>query len=268
MIDAALWSVFLALLAGAVYFAWPRPPAWDPVLFHSMVLATLHRGELEGEQKALADWQARLATALPVGPRPPSGGWTEDPAMLGPDYDPAAHIGVACSWDALAAVEPAAIAALERRLSDVVIAWIGVPALELPHIAGHTLAQADAEMIERLLTQPAQRIVLATQTHGAELIGLLAGHPRLRDRVRALLFVGARFDHLPPLTQVAFDTEVDRVVPWFVLRTEASDYPLAQPEIPPSGRQSFRVLDLGRIAYNELSGKHLGRSLITLIAAT
>lgn len=268
MIDAALWSTFVALLAGAVYFAWPRSPAWDPVLFHSMVLATLHRGELEGEQKTLADWQARLSAALPVGPRPPSGGWTEDPAMLGPEYDPAVHIGVACTWDALAAVEPGAIAALERRLSDVVIAWVGSPAVALPHIVAHPLENTDAEAIERLLTLPSHRIVLATQTHGAEVIALLAGHPRLRDRVRALLFVGARFDGLPPLTQAAFDTEVDRVVPWIVLRTESSDHSLIQPEIPPSGRQSFRILDLGRIADNEQSGGHLGRSLITLIAAT
>lgn len=268
MIDPVLWSLFVALLAGAVYFAWPRPPAWDPVLFHSMVLATLHRGELEGEQKALADWQARLALALPQGPRPPSGGWTEDPAILGPDYDPAIRIGAACTWDALAAVEPGAIAALERRLSDVVWVWVGEPALSLPHVLAHPLATAEAESIERLLVQPSQRIVLATQRYGTELIALLSGHPRLRDRVRALVFLGARFDGLPTLSQVDFDTEVDRVVPWFVLRTDTVDQALIEPPIPPSGRQSFRILDLGRIPEAELSGKHLGRSLITLVAAT
>ena len=44
MTDAVLWSAFLALFAGACYFAWPRPPRWDPAVFHHLVLANLHGG--------------------------------------------------------------------------------------------------------------------------------------------------------------------------------------------------------------------------------
>ena len=267
MIDAALWSVFIALLAGTFYFAWPRPPAWDPVMFHSIVLATLHRGELEAGGKQLSDWQARLATALPSGPRPPAGGWTEDPAMLGDAYNPAVRIGTACSWDALAALAPGAIEAIERRLTDVVLVWIGAPALDLPHVLQRALPLPDAGTIDALISRSSQRIVLATRTEGPALVAALQASPGLRDRVRALLLVGTSFDPSVALTQAAFETEIDRVVPWFVLRTDPGPFTLLEPALPPSGRQSFRVLDLGQIDPAQLSGPHLGRALTVLVAA-
>ena len=116
MSDAVLWSIFVALFSGALFFAWPRSPRWDPVLFHHMVLATLLRGEVEGKDGKLEDWKGLLDAVLPRGPRPPSGGWTEEPTLLGSDYDLAQRLGADATWDGLAEAAPPVDAARTRRL--------------------------------------------------------------------------------------------------------------------------------------------------------
>jgi hypothetical protein len=268
MTDLVLWSCFTALFAGALWFAWPRPPAWDPVVFLPAVLATLHRGELEAAGKQLPDWEARLAAVLPRGPRAPAGGWTIDPAELGPDYDPALLIGRACGWEALAAGDPAASEAVRRRLEGVRLAWHGNAGLTLPHLAGASFETA--EELAALLHGPEERLVVATAGDGSALLRLLAASPGLRDRVRALLFVGARFDeaHVAGLSQASFDTEIDRTQPWFLLRPDDDpDAHLPEPATPPTGRRSFRVIDLGALGATTRDGPHLGTALAVLLAA-
>jgi hypothetical protein len=271
MTDAVLWSAFVALLSGALFFAWPRPPAWDPVLFHHMVLATLLRAEVEGVDGKLADWQARLDAVLPRGPRPPPGGWTVDPALLGPDYDLVQRLGAEATWDALAEGAPAVEAARDRRLGDVVLAWVGEPALAVPGVRSRTLASADLGTLLTQFPEPHQRFVLATRAEGPALLAALRDAPAVRDRVRACLFVGAEFDPAwlaANLTHLAFDTELDRTVPWFVLRTaEAPEALLAEPEIPPTGRRSIAVHDLGVVAVETLSEPAAGRAMALLVAA-
>lgn len=268
MIDAALWSLFVGLLAGALFFAWPRPPGWDPVLFHTMVLSTLHRGELESAGKVLADWQARIASALPVGPRPPSGGWTEDPELLGREYDPALRIGTACGWEALAAASKPAHEAIARRLADTVCINIGAGVPDLPLVTTHHLEQADAAAANALAPAPAQRLVLVTSRLAAEVVRMLLDHPRLRDRTRAVIFFGAEWHEAINLTQVALDTELDRTTPWFFLRSnQEMSTPPAEPPVPPSGRRSVQFFDLGQLPPAELSSPHLARSLAVLLAA-
>ena len=271
MTDAALWSTFVALLCGALYFAWPRPPAWDPVLFHHLALATLLRGEVEAADGKLEDWKLRLDALLPRGPRPPSGGWTEDPALLGEDYDLAHRLGANCSWDALAANAPAIAAAEQRRFGDVTLVWIGEPALHVPGIATRT--QPTAELASLLVAFPElhQRFVLATRHHGAALLAALREAPSVRDRVLACLFVGATFDAAwlaAHFSHVAFDTELDRTVPWFVWRCgEGEDAVLAEPVIPATGRRSIAVHDLGKGDASTLGEPAVGRAMALLLAA-
>lgn len=250
MTDPVLWSIFVALMSGAVYFAWPRPPAWHPVTFHHVALATLLRGEVEAQKGSMEDWNVRLLGLLPVGPKPPAGGWTEDPAQLGGDYDPVVRLGVGATWDAVADRAPAVGEAVHRRLADVILVWVGEPVFFVPGVRTHVVASADAEGVLALLEAPSSRVILATGGHGPDVLAAVKAAPALRDRLRALWFVGASFNvewNTSQLSQDAFDTEVDRVTPWFVLRfDDAEGSCLVEPPTPSSGRRSFAVYDLGR----------------------
>lgn len=272
MMDTALWSAFVALMAGALYFAWPRSPAWHPPLFHHMVLTTLIRGEVEAANGTLDELKVRLARLLLAGPKPPSGGWTEDPTLLGKDYDPVVLLGVGATWDAIADRDPAVGAAVHRRLSDVRLVWVGEPAFVVPGITAHTVATASAETILRHAEAPSTRLVVATRDHGAALLVALREAPALRDRLRAVWFVGARFDPLwnaAKLTQDAFDTEVDRVTPWFVLRLEDGEgTALTEPPTPASGRRSFAVHDLGKADPALLAEPSLGEAVAIVLAGS
>jgi hypothetical protein len=271
MTDAVLWSVFVALLSGALYFAWPRAPGWDPVTFHHVVLATLLRGEVEAVDGKLEDWKARLDVVLPRGPRPPSGGWTEDPDHLGAAYDPVVRLGADATWDALAAGAPPVEAALVRRLADVRLVWVGEPAVELPGLGAHRLDEPDLASLLARFPDAHLRFVLATRDQGQALLVALRDAPAVRDRVRACVFVGARFDPAwlaTSLTHVAFDTEVDRTVPWFVLRAEeGADTGLVEPEVPATGRRSIAVHDLGIVTPSGLAEPAAARALALLLAA-
>ena len=271
MTDSVLWSAFVALMVGAFYFAWPRSPAWHPPLFHHMVLTTLLRGELERANGTLDALKERLARLLPTGPKPPSGGWTEDPTLLGEDYDPVALLGVGATWDAIADRDAAVSAAVHRRLADVRLIWVGEPTFIVPGILSHTVATASAEAILQHAEAPATRLVVATREHGAALLAALSEAPALRDRLRAVWFVGATFDpawNAEKLTQDAFDTEVDRVTPWFVLRLEEGEGTrLTEPPTPASGRRSFAVHDLGKTDGALLVEPALGEAVAIVLAA-
>lgn len=271
MTDTLLWSVFVALLTGALYVAWPRPPAWDPTLFHHLVLASFYRGELEAVGGTLEAWRAKLAAALPVGPKPPSGGWTEDPDLLGEDYSPAVRLGAGVTWDTLAAREAPLAAAVARRLEDVRVVWFGDARLTLPGVRVHQRPGVDLAVLEEIEAGPATRFVLATATEGAALLRALSAAPGVRDRVRALLFVDATFDpdwNTTSLTQDTFDTEIDRVTPWFVLRArDTVEATLPEPPVPPTGRRSFAVHDLGLAPAATLADPALAESVVVVLAA-
>lgn len=267
MTDAALWSAFLALCGGALYFAWPRPPAWDPATFHHLVLANLHGGELEKVGGTLEAWKARCSAALPRGPRPPAAGWTGDPALLGPDYDPAVRVGAACTWLALGEATPAALEAVERRLADVRVAWVGPVVVELPHVVNREVADLAGALA--LVDARHQRLVLATGGDATPVLRALAAAPGLRDRLRAVLLVGARLDEAfvrDELRHEAFDTEMAQRIPWITLRDEGVP-PLVEPPPPASQRAPIEVVDLGVRVAGVPADPHAARALAVLLAA-
>lgn len=271
MTDAVLWSAFVALFCGALYFAWPRPPSWDPAVFHHLVLASLHRGELEARNATLDEWKARLAARLPVGPKPPSGGWTVDPELLGADYATTARLGAGVTWDVLAERGPPLAEAIGRRLADVRVVWFGPAPLQLPGVRSVQRPSVQLDTLDELLVSPSTRLVLATQTEGAALLAALKDAAGIRDRVRAVLFVGATFDpawNAASLSQDAFDTELDRVTPWFVLRSsDAPEAVLLEPPLPATRRHSIAVLDLGLATPEALADAALAESLVVVLAA-
>lgn len=269
MTDAALWSLFLTLLLAAAYVAWPRPPTWDLATFHHMVLATLHRGALEREGKDLDAWKAALATYLPAGPRAPSGGWTEDPALLGGDYDPVTRLGARQSWDTVA--DQTAAEAVSTRLREVVLLWVGTPALPIPGVRTEVQDEPDFAAIPALLGGPHVRLVLASSGPATSVLEALRAAPMVRDQLRAVLLVGAEFDPAwleTNFTTLAFDSEQDRTVPWLVLRrSDAPEALLAEPPASTSGFRPVAVVDLGRADDAALAHPFLGQSLAITLAA-
>ncbi len=267
MIDQLLWSAFVALFLGALFFAWPRPPRWSPALFHHAVLANLHGGELEKAGASLEDWKARCEAVIPSGPRPPAAGWTGDPALLGPDHDPSVRIGAACTWLALGEGDAQALAAVSRRLADVRLAWIGPGAVAVPHVEGGEVPSLEAAAAS--LGARHHRLVLVLSGDATPTLVALRDAPGLRDQLRAVVLVGASIDAdfvATQLTQEAFDTELAQSIPWLVYRAPGQPT-LAEPPSPPSGRRAIAVHDLGELPPAWRQDPHLPRALATLLAA-
>ncbi len=267
MTDELLWSAFVALFLGALFFAWPRPPRWSPALFHHAVLANLHGGELEKANATLDDWKARCEAVIPRGPRPPAAGWTGDPALLGPDHDPSVRIGAACTWLALGEGEEKALATVSRRLADVRLAWIGPGAVTVPHVEGGAVASLEAAAAS--LGARHHRLVLVLSGDATAALTALREAPGLRDQLRAVVLVEATIDPdflATRLSQEAFDTELAQSIPWFVYRS-AGQPELAEPPIPASGRRAIAVHDLGELPPAWQEDPHLRRALATLLAA-
>ncbi len=268
MTDVVLWICFLVLLASALIFAWPRPPSWDPVTFHHVVLASLVRGEVEAGGGDVEGWRTRLALALPAGPVAPGGGWTVDPDQLGADYATEERLGAGVTWDAVAAGAPQVAEVVTRRLEDVRLIWFGEAPLAIPGVVTLASPAVTLTTMSGPGIQASTRFVLATREHGTALLAALKEAPDRRDRVRALLFVDAEFDPATPVEQDDFDTELDRTTPWFVLRTRDGDGAgLAEPPVPETQRRSIRVHDLGRVSPGGLSEPLLARSIAILLAA-
>ncbi|MFZ5476568.1 MAG: hypothetical protein ACOZNI_07310 [Myxococcota bacterium] len=235
-VDAALWSLAVALLALALWLNARDEETWDPgVLWRALRAAT--RGE-------------------PV------------PAL--PDvYDPFARLGAGCDWATIASDAPPVRDARARRLRDVRVVWFEPPLVEIPDVRVTTLERVDGDAVADLLEDRRARLVLAAGEAAQPVLQLLHDAPLLRDRLRAVLFVGARPDRdwlAACFTHVAFDTELAREVPYLTLRTPGSE-PLPDPPEPPSARRAVRPVDLGEVAPEELADPALGRALAALLAA-
>lgn len=230
--DLLLWSLVVALFAAAVWLSLPRPPPFEIPRMFGLIVATMLRGEVERANGKLPDWQAAIARWLPRGIQPPPGGWTIDPDDLGMDY------AIDGGWEAIA---DGKLDAIERRLADV------------------AFLDADADL-EAACVSPATRLVITVRGDADPLLAALKASPGLRDRVRALLFVGATATE--PLAHVDFDTEIARTTPWLVLRVAGSPR-IEEPPPPPNDRRAIGVVDLGEV---EEFGEVLRMGLRVLVA--
>lgn len=103
--------------------------------------------------------------------------------------------------------------------------------------------------LERALSVSSRRFVVVVTSDALDFLRFYSDVPGLRDRVRAVCFVGL---DLGPATEwlaesfthQAFDMELDRSVPWLTLRT-APGQVLRAPPPDPTGRESIEVVDLG-----------------------
>lgn len=268
-VDAALWVAFAVLVLPALVMSLPRPPPFDPARLLGLLVATIHRGEVERTTKEARDWEGRIARAVPRDIPLPPGGWRVDPADLGEAHDLEARLGAGASWDALANGDEAVGRALARATAELTACWFEPPALDLPGLRAAPVRESDPVELLPLLADPASRLLVCARHRAAEVLGLLHDNPGLRDRVRAVLLVGARVDEAwlrEHWSQKAFDTELARSTPYLVLRIGDSPR-LAEPPVPASGRRPVAVSDLGVVDEAALQDPALGRALALLVAA-
>ncbi len=216
LLDQVLWAVAFALTVAAFYLSRPKPRAWQPALLYRAIL-----GEEELRRWEPSDW-------------------------LGPGMD----------WKKLGEGEPELMALVKRRLGDFRLLWFGVGAVELPGLTLHALkegslgASPEQQAWEKELEQQVGKGKVILAASGAAVMGLLKllhDAPGLRDRCHAVILVEPELEKewVPAnFTHAAFDTELNRVTPYLVLRLDRSQSTLATPPEPPTGRVAVEVLDL------------------------
>lgn len=256
-IDAVLWSAAVTLAGVATWLSRPQALAWEPDAFFAAIWSVLRRP---------------APLALREGPIPASG-WDGDVTTLEEDLDPVARLGPTCTWEAVGAFGPEVQAVIARRLGHVVALWLEEPAFELPGV--RTVGVADAarvdEVLEELCAPPEARFVLFAARNAGGVLRRLHAEPGFRDRVRAVVFVGAELggdrdwiaDHF---THTAFDLEMSRELPFFTLRVEGGGAQVLR-EPPASNRTCIRVVDLGLTPTASLADPALPRAFALVLAA-
>lgn len=252
-IDAALWSVAVALFAFALWLTRrDLSVAWDPAVFFGGALAALFgKGKLP----------------LTGGPVPPEG-WDGEPEDLEDAYDPKERLGPDLSWRDLAAWSEPMRATVARRLAGARVVWLEPPTVAIPDV---TPTVTTPEALPTLFSRPDERMVLCASAEAQRALALLHDDAPLRDRLRAVLLVAPRLDRAwldAHFTHTAFDVEVARGVPYLTLRAgpDATDQALPDPPLPPSGMATVAVIDLGVLPPELLGDARVGRALAATLA--
>ncbi|MFN7144218.1 MAG: hypothetical protein ACK4YP_10600 [Myxococcota bacterium] len=252
-IDAALWSVAVALFAFALWLTRRDLSLnWDPAVFFGGALAALFgKGKLP----------------LAEGPVPPEG-WDGEPEDLEDVYDPKERLGPDLSWRDVATWSAPVRATVARRLADVRVVWLEPPAVAIAEVEP-VITTPDA--LPTLFARPDERFVLCASAEAQRALGLLHDDATLRDRLRAVLLVAPRLDRAwleTHFTHTAFDVEVSRPVPYLTLRAgpTAAEQLLPEPPVPPSGMATVAVMDLGVLPPELLGDERVGRALAATLA--
>lgn len=258
LVDAMLWAAAAVLLAAALIVQAGQERPWDPAVFFAAALAAARRA---------AGLDPVPLTGGPI----PNEGWDGDVDALDDDVAPGARLAPGLTWSGL--VGASGQAAIERRTADVRVVWFEEPRVAVEAVATDVFVDADEDrlsaLLAPLLVRPETRLVIAAGRRSDFVLRVLAAAPGLRDRVRAVLLVGAEPDAAwlaASFTHAAFDVEVQREVPFLVLRAAGSPV-LPDPADPPTGRRSIAVVDLGEIGADALAAPSTARALGALVAA-
>jgi hypothetical protein len=198
----------------------------------------------------------------------------DDPLLLGERWDLARLLGPGAGWQDLAEDKPSLAEVLRRRTDQQLWVLVGEGldlAPRLRELLGEAVLSVDeaqpealVEALQEPLSELSSRLVFLVQGAGAiTVVQAMHGHPGLRDKVLAVVGVGAdlgphqgwlaeHFDH------EQLDTEIHRATPWFHLAfLEEEGLPAGsgglalehtvwpQKPTPKTGRQIIEAVDLG-----------------------
>jgi hypothetical protein len=226
---------------------------------------------------ARAHWMYREAEAA-------SEALMGDPAELGTAYDPAQHLAPSVTWEHIAAWDATVQAAIARRLSDVVVAVLGIDATPLiqaaPHATVKAVDQASEATLCALLPDSHQRMVIIAQgMHVHEVLAVLHSCAVLRDRVVVMLSLGTAVmseehrgwmeDHFQ---HKELDTELNRRTLYMAItdggeaHLDASDQRFPERAELPSGWAPIESVDLGPLVLAQQDPSHFARALWVLLS--
>ncbi len=279
-LSLALTVAAALVAAGIAWVQWPRPPALDGERWFKVTLATLLRGRVESEGGDADRWERTVQSLVPYGESAAQrGALLDDPADLGPTYDPQTWLGPGLGWDAVArhANDDALGAGLRRVLPA---RWILVegrpdrsagqtvlPSLRavLPDALVVPFGDGSLETLDGIARSaapgPGDRMVLAGEEAGvARIMRALHANGELRDKVVAVVSVGGviggRDDEDGPYGRAAaadwlaasfvqreLETDVVRLTPWLAVQWRAPD--VEPPGVPglPLAAQRFPTPD-------------------------
>lgn len=236
----------------------------------------------------------------------------EDPVELGPEHDLRRWLGPRATWDALAAwpVDPAFGEVLRARL-DARLVWLEADGVGVPSLADAVAAATDvvrvpwaarteeetAAALRAALGDPLGRMVVFAEGRAAlQLLRALVAAPDVRDRVAAVVSVGAPIGGIEgedgpygaaaardfleaKFTQRDLETDVVRLVPYVSLQwwdrtcwpPGVERVPLQHQRFPDprpdDGPEIADVADLGPLFLGEAPGAPLvARALLAVTA--
>ena len=289
--EAAVLERWDASLRALVPF---HPAGRDPIAkLFSPSVADIAAPALDGERALV---EALIALPSPaqrwqrmfVEDRAAADALTAHPDGLGAAGDPRAALGPDGGWEQVAAWGPSVQKSVQQRLSHVLFAVFGSPALAealraaAPGLRVHEAPLAEASLLA--LTQaPADRLVFLWA--GAPLVQLLralAEAPALIDRCLGLVQLGA------PLTvdpsdeawlaerwrHASFEPELQRSIPLLMLTDAGPDSPrdrwaaqlVPEPVLEAGAQPAIERISLGAAPLDALPPRLLARALLVTLA--
>jgi len=208
---------------------------------------------------------------------------TSDPGDLGASYDPSTPLAPNIEWEDIARWTSAVQSSIGRRMSDVVVAVLGMDSTPLisavPHARVVSLAEVEdvGQALLDCCQAPQERLVIVAQGQQVQhAVRALHANPTLRDRVLTVLGVAAdwsgseewlenNFEHQ------AFDTELNRRTPYMAISDIDLDAMVLRkqtfpdPVVPPSGWAPIESVDLGFLPLTKHDPDQLARALWVLV---
>lgn len=249
---------------------------------------------------ARAEWESQLVSQVPYPAEArPLDVLMSDPAMEVGE-DPTAVLGPEATWDAIAGWQPAVGEGIARRLGHVVFVGLGLSAgdamaaaveadiVDLTELSGRVgrppalmdrseagLALAEA-ILEQLPERSQRLVILAAGEHAFAILVALRSSEALRDRALAVVTLGGVLASeerdawlAAQFTHERMDPELARTIAYVHVidaDTDPAAQRLVEPPLPPSGRRSIEIVDLGPLPLGGADPARLARALWVLLA--
>ena len=268
------------LIFWAVWKTIPSNPNLDWKYFHSLILVTKVRGELESHNANAEDWKQEIKKLVPFHPdfngsddiftennSAAEENWTkwfhndeiiekklmEDPQILGSNFKPLSVV----NWENIAdQADNLVKQTLRRRFEHAIIVGQGDFAkMVAESLALPLFSQAlDIDALANVWKEKNQRFIFVG--HGSEcqeMLQFIHQFPAVRDRILTMVFVDGEFNQEwleKHFTHEKMDAEANHAIPyilWSYVDTKDLQnwHSLPEPPESKSNWQSIEIIDLG-----------------------
>jgi hypothetical protein len=300
-IDLWIEIAIVCLIFWAVWKSIPKNPDLNWKYFHSLVVATLIRGELETVNAASEDWLKEIKILVSFHPdfagvndifiennETPEQKWQEwfhdddviekhlmdDPEILGANFKPSALI----TWQDLAEQNDVINQTLLRKFAHAIIVGQSSRAKEFADLLNIPLYSdvLDIDKLSDAWKEKKQRFIFVGQDDECqEMLVFMHEFPAVRDRVLSMIFVDGKFDTEwlnSHFTHEKMDAEANHAIPYILWSyiDPASIVPwqtIPKPPEPTSNWYSIEIIDLGPFSHSMRDhSSWMNQSICILIA--